>query len=115
MKFRDLKIGQKFLLRGVEMEKSGPLQAIEKATAKVRPIMRAAAVELLDEIHSNLTERAEPDRLLDELIQALNSYHHTCLSLLLDKENRSVVLQIESAYKTVQQTVSRLTIALKSE
>jgi len=105
MKFSDLEIGQKFFYKGMELEKSGPLQAIENATGNEKIIMRAAAVEQLD---AQPSDRSNKTVSLDKLKQALTAYHETCLSLLQTQEEEQKKAKIEAAYKAIQQVVERL-------
>ena len=110
MKFSDLEIGQIFFYKGMELEKSGPLQAMENATGNEKIIMRAAAVELLD---AQPSDRLNKTASLDELKQALTAYHETCLSLLQTQEEEQTEAKIEAAYREVLQIVERLSQVTK--
>lgn len=110
MKFSDLEIGQKFFYRGMELEKSGPLQAMESATGTEKMIMRAAAIELLS---TQSTDGSNKTVSLDELKQALTAYHATCLSLLQTQGEEQTEAKIEAAYREIQQIVERLSQATK--
>ncbi|MCW8902587.1 hypothetical protein [Sedimenticola sp.] len=105
MKFSDLEIGQKFFYKGMGLEKSGPLQAMESATGNEKIIMRAAAVELFD---AQPSDRLNKTASLDELKQALTAYHETCLSLLQTQAEEQTEATIEAAYREVLQIVERL-------
>lgn len=107
MKFFDLKIGQRFRYQGTELEKSGPLQATDPATGKLRSIMRSAAVELSsgDTVGGVTKEAAD----LDRLRQALVRYHQTCVSLLPQAQEAKWSKEMEVAYREILQIVDRLT------
>ena len=105
MKFSDLKIGQPFIYKGVELEKSGPLQAVEKATGTTKSIMRAAAVELL---YAHSTDQSTRSVCLNDLKQALTSYHQTCLSLVQSHGNQQEEVKMERAYAEILQLVDSL-------
>jgi hypothetical protein len=104
MKFSDLNIGQRFSYKGIELEKSGPLQATETTTGKPRSIMRAATVDLLN---SRSEGKSKEGGSLDLLRQAFAAYHQTCLSLL-QAQGEDRVMEVEAAYREIQQAVESL-------
>ncbi|WP_260293809.1 hypothetical protein [Sedimenticola hydrogenitrophicus] len=101
MKFSDLNIGQRFSYKGIELEKSGPLQATETTTGKLRPIMRAATVDL---VNSRSEGRQNEGGSLDALRRALAAYHQTCLSLL-QAQGEDRLPDVEAAYRKIQRAV----------
>jgi hypothetical protein len=104
MKFSDLNIGQRFSYKGIELEKSGPLQATETTTGTPRSIMRAATVDLLN---SQSAGSSKEGGSLDLLRQALAAYHQTCLSLL-QAPGEDRVTEVEAAYREIQRAVESL-------
>jgi hypothetical protein len=107
MKFSNLKLGQKFLYKGMELEKSGPLQAVEKTSGTERLIMRSAPVELLTSARETGSGKVAS---LDELRQRLADYHQTCIALLRAAEAESEPMQ--AAYRNVQQSVEQLALLI---
>jgi len=105
MKFSDLEIGQKFFYKGMELKKSGPLQAMEYATGTEKMIMRAATIELMD---AQSADELNITTSLTELKQAITTYHQTCLSLLQAEGTQQGEMEIEAAYGKIQQVVDRL-------
>lgn len=103
MKFSNLKIGQKFFYKGVELEKCGPLQAMEKNSGTERMIMRSASVELVVDTPSTQSSNTE---CLDELRQLLAAYHQICLSS--PKATAAEEKSMQAAYQKVQQSVEHL-------
>lgn len=104
MKFSKLKIGQLFVYKGVQMKKSGPLQALETATGKEKMIMRAAVVTPLDTLPEEGTERT-PD--LGELKQAIARYHQTTLALLGSGQEPQAEKRIEEAYGEIRRLLAQ--------
>lgn len=105
MKFSDLEVGQQFLYKGMELEKSGPLQAVEKTTGTEKIIMRAAVVTLLNK---QTGDAVDARASLDELKQVLAAYHQTALSLLQARQEPETERRVEEAYREVLQVVDRL-------
>lgn len=95
MKFSQLKMGDRFIYQGMELEKCGPLQAREKATGIERVIMRSAAVT---PVNAQMEEQPDNSLCLDELKQALAHYHQLTLDLLGARKEPQLEKKLGEAY-----------------
>lgn len=104
MKFSQLKMGDRFIYQGMELEKCGPLQALEKATGIERVIMRSAAVT---PVNAQMEKQPNNNPCLDELKQALADYHRLTLDLLGARQEPQLDKKLGEAYEEMIRLIER--------
>ncbi|MCW8889589.1 MAG: hypothetical protein OQL20_02870 [Sedimenticola sp.] len=102
MKFSQLKIGDRFVFKGTEFTKSGPLQAVELATGSEKTIMRAAPVALASDSTQKLNA---PNTGYDKLEALIRRYHNVSMEQVAGQEEDNKREQLEALFVQILQAL----------
>lgn len=104
MKFSQLSLGDRFIYKGAEYTKSGPLQATEKNTGNERTIMRAAPVEIPASPESEKKQQNE-NGAEKQIEVMLTTYHQACMKLITGPDDEEEKMQLELQFKEILQAL----------